>query len=136
MPLPITDPYTDSVINHMPDEIRASFSTQQIQALQQALSKSHQQSRHLLDVRMLIPLYWTRFYLVIFMGRDRRSHVQDILIHRRQSSSRTAQIGFIALAAWFLITGLAVSGFITFYLIKSALGIDIFPDKHLGDFLP
>lgn len=131
----IDDPFTNNVINSMPADVRETFSEQQLDALQAALAKVHSRSRHLMDVRVQIPLYWARYYIVFLLGRDMRSHVQEILLNRRQRSSRAAQIGFIAMAVWLLIAGIAVTGFIVLYLIKSAVGIDIFPDKHLGDFL-
>lgn len=135
MTQPIQDPFTNNVINSIPVNMRETFSDEQLDALQQALAKVHSRSRHLLDVRVQISLYWTRYYIVFLLGRDMRSHVQEILLNRRQRSSRAAQIGFIALAGWFLIAGISVTGFIVLYLLKSALGIDIFPDKHLSDFL-
>lgn len=135
MTQPIHDPFTNNVINSIPVNMRETFSDEQLDALQQALAKVHSRSRHLLDVRVQISLYWTRYYIVFLLGRDMRSHVQEILLNRRQRSSRAVQIGFIALAGWFLIAGISVTGFIVLYLLKSALGIDIFPDKHLSDFL-
>lgn len=129
------DPYTNSVINSIPEDVRGTFSSRQLAELQQALSKVHNRSRHLVDVRVQIPLYWTRYYMVFLLGRDMRSHVQEILINRRQRDSRAAQIGFISLAVWLLLAGIVVTAFIVLYLIKSAVGINIFPDKHLSDFL-
>lgn len=136
MSQPNNDPYTNTVINSLPEHIRGSFSPEQMEALQHVLSKVNQQSRHLIDVRIQIPLYWVHYYVVFLLGRDLRSHVQETLIKRRQRSSRAAQIGFVALMSWLLIAGLAVSAFMALYLIKSALGINIFSDKHLRDFLP
>lgn len=131
----INDPFTNNVINSIPADVRDTFSDAQLDALQLALTKVHSRSRHLLDVRVQIPLYWARYYIVFLLGRDMRSHVQEILLNRRQRSSRAAQIGFIAFTGWLFIAGIAVTGFIILYLIKSAVGIDIFPDKHLSDFL-
>jgi hypothetical protein len=88
------------------------------------------------DVRIQIPLYWTHYYLIFLLGKDLRSDVQQILVNRRQRTSRAAQIAFVAVLTWLLIAGLIVSAFMALYLIKSALGIDIFSDKHLSDFLP
>jgi hypothetical protein len=131
----IDDPFTNNVINSIPADVRDTFSEQQLVALQAALAKVHNRSRHLMDVRVQIPLYWARHYIVFLVGRDMRAHVQEILLNLRQRSSRSAQIGFIAMAVWLLIAGIAVTGFIVLYLFKSAVGIDIFPDKHLADFL-
>lgn len=128
------DPFTNNVIHNIPEDIRATFSEEQFHGLQVALGKIKNR-RHLIDMRMVVPLYWARYYVVFLVGRDLRSHVQDILINRRQRSSRAAQIGFIALVVWLLLIGIAGSAFFALYLIKSAVGIDIFPDKHLSDFL-
>lgn len=129
------DPFTDNILHNIPADIRDSFSDAQLEALQTALGQVHDHTRHMLDARFSVSLYWTRYYVVFLLGRDLREHVQEVLLNRRQRSSRAAQIGFTALAAWLLVAGLAVTAFIVLYLIKSAVGIDIFPDKHLSDFL-
>lgn len=130
------DPYTNAIINSIPEEIRDSFTSEQTRALLQAFSHAQHRSQHIVDVRFQIPLYFAQYYVVILMGRDLRTHIQDTLINRRQRSGRAAQIGFIVLMFWLLIAGLSVTAFIGLYLVKSSIGIDLFSDQHLADFLP
>lgn len=131
----IADPFADSVLRNISKDILDSFNDTQLDALQTALAKVHDRSRNRLDVRFSIPLYWARYYVVFLLGRDLRSHVQEVLLNRRKRSGRAAQIGVISLMAWLILAGAAITLFIALYLLKSAMGIDIFPDKHLSDFL-
>ncbi len=130
------DPYRDSVINSIPAAVRVTFSEVQLAALQQALAQVNGSSRHLVDVRTELSLYWVRYYIVFLLGRDRRDHVQQVSLDRRRRSRHAAKIGLSVLVVWFLMVGAAVTAFIVLYLIKCHLNIDIFPDKHLRDFLP
>ena len=124
------------MINSIPAAVRVTFSEVQLAALQQALAQVNGSSRHLVDVRTELSLYWVRYYIVFLLGRDRRDHVQQVSLDRRRRSRHAAKIGLSVLVVWFLMVGAAVTAFIVLYLIKCHLNIDIFPDKHLRDFLP
>ncbi len=85
---------------------------------------------HPIDVRGTIPLFFTKYYFVYLMGRDRREDTQRVEIERRYTAN------MLGVAIVFIIISLPVIifVFVALYLMKSALGIDIFPHQHLSDF--
>jgi len=60
---------TERLLAHMSPEVAATFTPMQRQALQMAF----QSRRHVIDIRLSIPCIWTRFYLVVLAGKERRS---------------------------------------------------------------
>lgn len=130
-----SDPFVDAIIRSIPAEERESFSDSQISALSDALTRNRLVSKHIVDARITIPLYFTRFYAVFLIGKDRRtaSRAKDIE-HRRRGSTLAGLLlaGCVGLGMIvFVLAGL----FMVLYLLKTALGIDIFPDTHLWDLL-
>jgi hypothetical protein len=71
-----------------------------------------------------------RFYVVLFVGKERRRGVRSYL------PARATQVGN-AIAAIVLLVGLNLLItsvlFLLLYLLKSALGIDLFSGEHLID---
>jgi hypothetical protein len=84
----------------------------------------------LIDIRFAVDLVFTRFYIVLMVGKDRRGR-------RRAHPVRGFTKVGNAIAAVLLLLGanLAISAFmvLSFYLIKSMLGINLMPG-HLTDY--
>jgi len=131
---PTGDPFTDNIMEDIPESIRNSFTQDQSEALMKVLLKQHAKSRHIIDSRFTIPLFFTRYYLVFLLGKDKRTHRGKVMVNRRQKGGFATNIAFSSLL---MVNGsfilLLLSLFIA-YLTKSMLGIDLFPDKHLWDF--
>lgn len=87
--------------------------------------------KHKIEIRGIIPLFFRKYYFVILVGRDTREEVQAQEAERRAFVRRVNNI----MAAAFLLSFTALFLFFMLYYLKSALGIDIFPDRHLWDFL-
>lgn len=105
--------------------ILASFNAQQLAATYSMLDAAiDKPSPKLIDLRLTIDLVFSRFYLVLFIGKDRR---QTARLHQTTGVTKIAN----QVAAIILLLGLnlAISAFIllTAYLMKSALGINLFP---------
>ena len=87
-------------------------------------------SPKLVDLRFTVDLVLSRFYIVLFVGKDRRQQKRP---YRSNSISRMGN----AIAAVLLLLGLnlliSLFLFLFIYLIKSAAGVDLFPDSHLSD---
>ena len=134
---PALDPFADHVIQGMPPEVRATFSPEQLAAVQQALAQAQQcaRARHLVDLRFCVPLYWARYYVVLLLGRDQRRHVREVLVDRRSRGGQFLRALLLLTLLALTTLGFAVAVFYTLYLLKSYLGIDIYPDKHLRDML-
>jgi len=80
---------------------------------------------HSIDVRptLKLPFLPWSFYLVFLMGRNRRA-----------LSSQEKYMAALLLLAFTIsmILGLSLLGLLVIYLIKSALGIDLFEGHSLG----
>lgn len=112
-----------------PDAI-ASFSPTQIQIIKSLLEAAiPKPAPKIVDLRFGINLLFSRFYVVLFVGKDRRGK-------QRQYSSGRASRWSNAIAAILLLISinLVISLFILMfaYLVKSAVGIDLTPG-HLSD---
>ncbi len=85
-----------------------------------------------LDVRFGINLLFARYFVVLFLGKERRQNARD----RQLSWFNRLANGAIAL---FLVLSMnlfvSLSIAILLYLIKSAVGIDLFDNSHLSDLL-
>lgn len=115
--------------------IRESLTLEQLEAFHQILSEAiPKPSPKLVDLRFVIDLVVSRFYVVLFIGKDRRKK------QRRYMPQVITRIGnTIAVAIILLGANLALSAFIILavYLLKSAVGVDLLPGhfphtiKHL-----
>ncbi|MCP3670456.1 MAG: hypothetical protein GY814_08475 [Gammaproteobacteria bacterium] len=127
------DPFTENILANIPLEIRRGFSSDQLTALRTALATAHDRSRHMIDARVSIPLYFARYYIVFLLGRDLRRSTRKILLERRRDSSQAAGFTLVFTLIWNILFVLLVAGFVIIYYLKSTMGIDIFPDMHLWD---
>ena len=112
-------------------KIRDSFTAEQTEAIHALLESAiPKPSPKLVDLRFTVDLVLSRFYIVLFVGKDRRQQKRP---YRSNSISRLGN----AIAAVLLLLGLnlliSLFLFLFIYLIKSAAGVDLFPDSHLSD---
>lgn len=121
----------DYYLNSIDPDLRESFTPEQITAVRTLLESAiPQPSPKLVDLRFTVDLILSRFYVVLFVGKDRRRQRRSYL------PDRFAKVGN-AIAAVILLIGLNLSVslfiFLLLYLIKSAIGIDLFQGSHLSD---
>jgi hypothetical protein len=118
-------------LKQMEPEVLNSFTPKQLQTIISTLNTAiPKPSPKLIDLRIGLDLIFTRFYIVLFVGKDRRKQ------QRRYFPEPVSRIGnAIAALLLLLATNLLISLFILVfaYLAKSALGIDLFPHEHLAD---
>lgn len=112
-------------------EIRSSLTSAQVESVKRLLEAAiPQPAPKLVDLRFGVDLLISRFYVVLFVGKDRRQQ------KRSYWPEPIVRIGN-AIAAIILLVGLnlLISLFIVLmaYLVKSAIGIDLSPDSHLAD---
>jgi hypothetical protein len=111
--------------------IEESFTYEQSKEVRRIIIKAVKiPTAKIIDIRF--PLWFFRkLYVVLFIGRD---------IRTRERISRSFSARFISYAALFFL-GLIEFIIIVFlissilYFAKSIMGIDLFPDKHLSDFI-
>lgn len=111
-------------------DILASFNTDQLGAITSILNQAiPQPSPKVVDFRFTVDLIFSRYYIVLFVGKDRRRK------QRQYVAAGIARIGN-AIAAVILLIGanLVISALILLfaYLLKSAIGLDFLPG-HISD---
>lgn len=100
-----------------------SLTESQRQDIEQALLTVNTLGRHKMDVRKSFGLFGRRFYWVFLFGRDHRRFVR----HENRFIALFLALGSFALGVFlFLFAVLAL------YLIKSALGINVFQNYSFG----
>ncbi|MCD9536192.1 3-phosphoshikimate 1-carboxyvinyltransferase [Photobacterium carnosum] len=111
----------DRVINTIPTEVLNSFDHKQLAAIKKSVAINSGYNDHYVDFRPVIGIGRWRYYAVFLLGKDRRK------APRHQMTITTI------IKAIHIVFGLCViftSAVLVLYLIKSALGIDIF--KHFS----
>lgn len=113
-------------LNRLPAEVLNSLTEEQLTAIYQMLEKAlPKSSPKLVYIRWTINLIFVRYYLVFLVGRDPRTYKRYRFINRATKIGNT--IAYIVL--------LSLVSLIFSYIFKSFLGIDLFPEKHLDDFI-
>jgi hypothetical protein len=114
-------------------EIRDSLTTKQEWEVKKALNNAlGRPSQKIVDIRFTIPLLFSRFFFVLFIGRDIRRQKR---MHDLTGEVRTANAIFGAFILACMISFSAVTIFMLLYLAKCAFGINIFPDFSLSKHL-
>ena len=116
------DPAIQSLLKRMPENVQSSFSDDQLALLKVAIG-ARQWGKHTIDCRGVIKFFKYRYYFVLLAGRNRRE-----LSEQEQKIAALSQVITISIFCLFVITVLLL----IVYLIKSALGIDIFSDYSFG----
>ena len=123
----------DYFLSRMDEDILRSLNTKQIWEIKKAINYAiGRPSRKLVDIRFTIPLILSRYFFVLFIGRDfrRGKRYYDL-----PGPVRTANAVFGAFLLVCLISFAIVAFLAVLYFIKCAFGIDIFPNIHLNDVL-
>jgi hypothetical protein len=116
------EPFVRNLLEKLPAGARETFSDEQLLALKVALG-GRAWGVHAVDLRWTLRFWRSHYYFVLLAGRN-----------RRELSRREREVARIALAlvlAIFLATSVAL-GLLVLYLLKSAMGVDIFPGFSLG----
>jgi len=119
------DPFVNGLINRLPEEQKGAFTDDQLLALKVALS-GKKWGKHAFDMRGVVGIWSWHYYYVVIGGREKRT-----LTRQELRAARLVQALFL-LGFLFFAT---LIGLLVLYLIKSAVGIDLFPGSHL-DIIP
>jgi hypothetical protein len=122
----------DYFVERMDTTVRESFTPEQLAEVRTAVQAAMPQpSPKIVDLRVNIDLLISRFYIVLFVGKERRKNPRPYT-----ASGFTAFANRIAAIILLVGLNLTISLFIFLvaYLIKSALGVNLFT-SHLSDYL-
>lgn len=101
------DVYILHLLRALPPALIESLTPEQYQLLKQSLHSYHR--RHLLDVRGVIPVLWTRYYFVFLFGKDTRTRSEAVSVERRAPSRWSRLLSWVVMIA---IGGLLMIGFL------------------------
>ena len=118
------EPTIKDLLEKMPISVAESFNEEQLTHLLTVLG-SKKWGKHAIDLRgtFKIPFYKWRFYYVFLTGKNHRD-----LSRTEKDISLMSKALFVSL---FILLSTLI-GLLVLYLIKSALGIDIFPNFSFG----
>lgn len=116
------DPTLISLLSRMPESVQHSFTEEQLANLRIALG-ARSWGKHKIDFRSTISFFSYRYYYVFVAGRNRREL-------SRAEKRRNLLIQSLFMTGF--LTFCSLMGLLVLYLIKSALGIDLFPNFSLG----
>ena len=119
--LSATSPHIGDVVQALPPSLVDQLTLDDLQRIIAATSQPR--ALHLLDYRLSVPLGSRRFYLRVLCGRERRKLSR--LIAEGQTNPWLT-IAATALIFWFMMTVSLALIVVALYLIKTALGIDLF----------
>jgi len=106
-------------------QVLQSLSSEQLLELRRVLDNAiPKPAPKIVDLRFVVDLLFSRFYVVLFIGKDRRSQP------RKHVPEKVTRIGNTIAATIILIAmNLIISVFLvlTGYLVKSAIGINLLP---------
>jgi hypothetical protein len=116
-------------------DILKSMTPEQVEAVRAALLAADEGKRHSVDIRLNLPLYFARYYFVIFAGRDKR---KGTLLKEAMRQNKQYTWGGILMVSLLGMLGVILFGltaFITAYFVKTELGIDLIPGQHAEDII-
>jgi hypothetical protein len=124
------DPLADDIIHRIDPKVRDSLSPAQLSAILGAIGRTEARTSGI-DVRGEIPCYFSRYFFVFIVGRDRRV---PVLIKEGFRRQRYSLMGGVLLACLVSLPFLLLV-LLFLYLLKYFLGVDLVPDFHLYDIL-
>ena len=116
------DPAIRSLLERMPKNIQTTFTDEQLAHLKVAIG-ARQWGNHAIDCRGVVKFFKYRYYYVFLAGRNRR----ELSIKEQKIASFTQ-----ALILSTTVTFIILFILLVLYLLKSALGIDIFSGYSFG----
>ena len=116
------DPVVKNLLSTMPEDVQQSFNEKQLTYLKTAVA-SRQWGHHPVDVRGTVKGFKHRYYYVFLAGKNKRE-----LSREEERMSRIVRAFFLSV---FLLISV-LTGLITLYVVKSALGINLFEGFSLG----
>ena len=116
------DPAIVNLLEKVPDHVKASFTEEQLSYLRNAVA-SRQWRSHAIDVRGTIPWFKYRYYYVFIAGKNKRD------LSRAELKASRFMNAFLLVC---FLTASSLLGLLVLYLIKSALGINLFEGFSLG----
>jgi hypothetical protein len=130
-PSPKSTPQTpEYYLNQIEPDILNSLNAEQLHAVKHLLNQAiPKPSPKIVDLRFTVDLILSRFYVVLFVGRERRQGSRNYPVTGMTKFGNFITAMLLLISLNLLITAFL---FLLLYLIKSAVGINLF-EGHLID---
>jgi len=127
--------FADFTMSRIDSDVRESLTDKQMLSIRHALIAQSEWAKHKVDVRFTLPLFFAKYYFILLSGRDRRKKTRLKEVTRSHKGNFT--IGFFITLLMFSVISALFWLFliIILYWLKVELGIDVFPNFHISDFL-
>ncbi len=109
----------DAIVSRLPDATRATLSEAQLEALRES-AESIRWGKHPIDIRLSIPTFLSRYYLVLVGGKERRG--KDRLAEERKRHPLNT------LFNWLFIGGVIALGVYVVVFLEMLFFISHFSD--------
>lgn len=123
----------DYTLSRIPPAVRSSLTDEQLRAIRKAVVQQSGSGNHRVAIRFTLPLFFRKYYFAFFFGRDRRRGTVDNEISRIENTPKLVKSIFIFGGLSIFFFGFGLSVLTGLYLLKNALGVDLFSDFHLSD---
>jgi len=123
------DPFTLHIMGNIDADVFKTLNILQIEAIKQAVAAAKPYKKHPVDLRLTFPLFFVKLYMVLLIGRDRRCATRN----KEDARKKKAGAMSVALGIYLTLCAAVPVIFLGLYVVKSLLGIDLMPDKHLSD---
>ncbi|RQW62807.1 3-phosphoshikimate 1-carboxyvinyltransferase [Vibrio viridaestus] len=112
------------MLERMPKSVQSSFTDEQLMHIRNAVG-ARNWGNHSVDCRgvVSVPMSSWRYYFVFLVGRNRR---------RLSDTEKQLSLWMGALFTLAILSLFTLAVILVLYLLKSALGIDIFPNFSFG----
>ena len=127
--MPLGDPYIEGILHNVPERVARELTPEQWEGFREALRRARDNPRHTIDIRFVLPLYFTRIYCIVILGRDTRERVLHVLVERRRKVFTA--VGALVLSGCFL--AMLVGTLAILYIVKTVSGINLIPSFSLLD---
>ena len=122
------DPFIQKFFSRIHGEVAASFTDEQLNAIKLAFG-ARDWGTHAIDMRKSVRFLWFRWYFVLLAGKERRP--ADRLNAESRPFGTLSNALMTTVFLFFLLSPVLV----LLYGLKTATGIDIFPDGGWHDIL-
>ncbi|GAA0789540.1 MULTISPECIES: hypothetical protein [Pseudomonadati] len=112
------------LLRRLPSSLAQTYTDEQLQGIKSALGPNTW-GGHFIDNRgtFKFPFIKWRFYYVFLLGKNKRAYTR---------TEKKMSVAMLMLSITAVILVGMLFGLLSLYILKSALGIDLFPDTSLG----
>jgi hypothetical protein len=123
------------LFSRIPAHIRDLLTSEQRQEIINAFLRMSLERNSPIKLETTFPFFFRRYFMVIWLGRDRRKSTAATESARRELVPLPIRTFFYLTVLWAVLACFGLLAFMGLYWLKSFLGIDIFPGHHLKDFV-